>query len=299
MNNTKITFFMIVTDRDIVIANYAVKSYTKIKNIPFKLRIYSNWISSELKQKYFPVWRQFEFVEIIEYEWQSDERKPTDTRLEGPFEKCATVWDRELKRIETPYFATVDADFEILNAKFIPVMLNQLETNSNLVAISTDYGQTVQECYDPYSDEVICLNERWHTWFCIYKQEALQCNVSHAYYEEIVSGRVSRIAWDETGYFQKALKDVHKFDLAVLDAKYQPCFIHYGVFSKNVDINETNVTTYRRLQILRKNGFGKYDFLTRKLANRLNTIIFRQVDRTKYVDGWGKDRDENKKFLNP
>jgi hypothetical protein len=68
MDDVKITFFMIVTDRDILIADYAVRSYAKIKGIPFKLRVYSNWISSALKQKYFPAWHKFEFVEIVENE---------------------------------------------------------------------------------------------------------------------------------------------------------------------------------------------------------------------------------------
>lgn len=154
------------------------------------------------------------------------------------------------------------------------------------------------EIYDSYSDEVICLNERWNTWFCIYKREALQCNVSHAYYEELLSGKVRRNAWDDAGYFQKALKDDCGFDLAVLDSKYQPCFIHYGGFSKNVDINESNVTMYRRLQILRKNGLFGSDIFTRKLAGWLDKMIFNRVDRTKYVDGWGQDKDENSKLLN-
>lgn len=288
MNDIKITFFMLITDRDILIADYAAKSYAKLRNIPFKLCVYSNWISLPLKQTYFPAWRKFEFVESVENEWQTDDKKPTDSKLEGPFEKCATIWDRELKKNTTPYYATVDADFEMIDAKFIPVMLKELDANPNQVAISTDYQPKDSECYDSFSDEVICLNERWQTWFCIYKREALQCKVSHAYYEEIVSGSVRRSVWDETGYFQKALKD-SGYELAVLDYKYQPCFIHYGEFSKNVDINEKNVVLYLQTQILRKRGLlGTGDIFTRKLFGLLNKIIFNRVDRSKYVEGWGK-----------
>ena len=54
MGNVKITFFMIVTDPDLVIADYAVRSYAKIKDLRFTLRIYSNWASSSLKNVYFP-----------------------------------------------------------------------------------------------------------------------------------------------------------------------------------------------------------------------------------------------------
>jgi hypothetical protein len=295
MDDVKITFFMIVTDPDLVIADYAVRSYAKIGDRRFTLRIYANWVSSSLKRRYFPRWTKFSFVEIVDYEWQTDQNKPTDRRLEGPFERCDTIWDRELKKINTPYYATVDADFEILDGRFVPVMLAQLDSRPNLVAMATDYTPTVQEHYDSYSNEVICLNERWHTWFCIYKREALQCQVPHAYHEEVGSGPVRRYAWDTTGYFQRALREDYGFEFAVLDPKYQPCFIHYGAFSKNRDINDWNVGFYRRLQILRKRGstghdnclVGKVNHLIGKSANLLDKICFNHVDRSKYWPGWG------------
>lgn len=286
----KITFFMIVTDNDMVIADYAVRSYAKIKDIQFKLRVYSNWVSSALKEKYFSMWRKYAFVEIVDNPEQTDDNKPTDPTLEGRFEKCTTIWDRELKKIQTPYHATVDADFEILDARFIQVMLAQLDSNPNLVAISTDYSQTNSEYYDSFSDEVICLNNRWHTWFCIYKREALLCKVSHLYYEEIITGPIKRNAWDSSGYFQKALKDMYGFELAVLDSNYQRCFIHYGAFNKNRSIDETNIGLYRWLQILRKRGlFGSKDVLTPRLAGLLNKFLFRKLkkERGKYWFGYG------------
>jgi hypothetical protein len=147
-NSVKITFFMIVTDPDIGIADYAVKSYAKVQGIPFKLRIYSNWVSPHLKERYFPIWRSFDFVEIEENEWQKDKSGLQGNSLEGPYEKGFTIWDKELKKIQTPYFATVDADFEILDAKFIPVMLNHLDKESNLVAMATDYQPRVSELFD-------------------------------------------------------------------------------------------------------------------------------------------------------
>ena len=296
MGNVKITFFMIVTDPDLVIADYAVRSYAKIKDLRFALRIYSNWASFSLRNVYFPRWRKFSFVEILENEWQNDSNKPTDRQLEGPFEKCDTIWDRELKKIDTPYHATVDADFEILNAKFVPIMLARLDNDPDLIAISADYTPTIADHYDSYSNEVICLNERWHTWFCVYKREALQCQVSHAYHEEVGRGPVRRTAWDTSGYFQRALKDDYGFDLAVLEPKYKPCFIHYGAFSKNRNINEWNVGLYRRLQILRRRGLfgqenglvGKVDHWMKKAGNRLDRLCFGHIDRSKYWPGWGQ-----------
>lgn len=143
---------------------------------------------------------------------------------------------------------------------------------------------------------MICLNERWHPWFCIYKREALQCNVSHAYYEEIIPGPVPRNAWDTMGYFQRALKQTHGWQLSALDPKYQPCFIHYAAFAKNRDINEDNVALYRRLMILQRRGFfgcanwvaRKFDrFFTKPLAHCLYRILFRRVDRSRYLPGFG------------
>jgi hypothetical protein len=78
MDDIKITFFMIV-----VIADSAVRSYAKIKGLKFLLRVYSNWVSSSLKKRYFPRWRKCSFVEIVEPEGQTDHNKPTDRRLEG------------------------------------------------------------------------------------------------------------------------------------------------------------------------------------------------------------------------
>jgi len=297
MNNTKVTFFMVVTGPDLVIADYAVKSFAQIRTNDFKLRIYSNWVSSALKEKYFPEWEQLHYVDLVKNEWQTDDKKPMDPWLDGPFERHHDVLDRELKKIKTPYFATVDSDFEILDARFISVMLEQLDANPRLVAMSTDYSPKIAQHYDSYSQEVICLNERWHPWFCIYKREALQCNVSHAYYEEIIPGPVPRNAWDTMGYFQRALKQTRGWQLAALDPKYQPCFIHYAAFAKNRDINENNVAPYRRLMILQRRGFfgcanwiaRKIDqFFTKPLANCLYWIRFRRVDRSDYLPGWGK-----------
>jgi hypothetical protein len=136
-------------------------------------------------------------------------------------------------------------------------MLARLDNDPDLIAMSTDYAPTVADHYDSYSNEAMWLDERWHTWFCVYRGEALQCQVSHAYHEEVGRGPVRRTAWDTWGYFKRALKDDYGLDLAVRDPKYQPCFIHYGAFSKNRNINEWNVGLYRRLQILRRRGlFG-------------------------------------------
>ena len=156
---------------------------------------------------------------------------------------------------------------------------------------------TLQRChYDSYSNNVICLNERWHTWFCIYKRLALECGISHAVHVEEVSGPVRYKSWDTSGYFQEALKNDYNFALEELDPKHQFCFIHYGAFSKNRNIHEWNVAPYRRLQILRKRGIfghndglvGRVDGWIKRLGNIINRLCFGHVDRSKYWPGWGQ-----------
>jgi hypothetical protein len=164
--------------------------------------------------------------------------------------------------------------------------------------MSTDYNPEELERFDSYSKEVITLCERWHTCFCVYKRDALRCKVSHAYHEEIVSGPVRRRkAWDSAAYFQKALKEEFGYKLAALGQEYQSCFIHYGAFSKNRQINEKNIGLYRCLQIWKKRGFfgdwssmtKKFDDLfTKRLARRLDKWCFGKVDRSENWPGWGK-----------
>lgn len=280
---------MIVTDRDIVMADYAVRSYAKITNVPFKLVIYSNWVLSDLRRRYFAEWRALPFVEIRENPEHTDEGKPQDRRNYGPFEMCWPIWDRELKKLtDTPYHATVDPDCEILDPSFIDVMLRRLEENPRLVAMSTDYNPRIPRYYDSWSNEVIMLNERWHTHFCIYKKAALDCPVSHRYHEDVGPGPVARDAWDDTGYFQRALRAMG-YELEVLDKRYQRCFIHYGAFVMNRHIDEHNIERYRKIRLVRKLGlFGLGDPVTRLAARVVERIVFFRLDRKTYVPGWAQ-----------
>ena len=124
---TKITFFMTVIENKIAIADYCVRSYAKIRGIPFSLAIYPNYISERSKKKYVSRWRRFNFVEILEDESQQS------------LYPHWLVLDRQLRKIKTPFVATVDYDFEILGPKFIKDMLSKLDENDNLVAMSTNF----------------------------------------------------------------------------------------------------------------------------------------------------------------
>jgi len=285
-----ITFFMLVTDRDMVIADYSVRSYAKITAFPFKLVIYSNWVLSSLRERYFTEWRKLPYVEIWEDPEQADDRKPSDRQLWGPFELCYTIWDRELKKLTaTPYHATVDADFEILDPDFISAMLARLEADPKLIAMSAEYNPKTPKYFDTYSHEIITLNERWQTQFCIYKREALQCPVSHMYHVELQPGPVPRSVWDDAGYFQRGLKQMG-YELDAVDPKYARSFIHYGAFGQNRHIDEHNIARYRRVQLaLQRAQLVVPAFIMNRVGWRVNRLLFPKVDRATFAPGWGAD----------
>ncbi len=108
MNRKSITFFMIVTDPDIIIADYCVQSYSKIKNLDFELLIYSNWVNEKNKKKYFNKWKKLDFVNIIENNFQTEEYRPKLRTQQGPFEHGNPIWNRELNKINTELISTVD-----------------------------------------------------------------------------------------------------------------------------------------------------------------------------------------------
>jgi hypothetical protein len=243
---------MIVTPRDVVIADYAVRSYAKLSGRvdDFSLLVYSNYLLPAQKAHYFPLWERLPFVEIARNPHHDADLPAINGRvqrdaLEGPFEYCDPIWDRELRKIDSRLLATVDADFEIFRGGFVNFMLRRLEDEPDLVGMSTDYSPT-DIMHEPYSGNTIILNERNHTWFCIYKQTAFErSEVSHAFHREMLVGApVERNCWDSCAYFQKSLRDQDlRFDY--LHGQFRRDFIHYGAFSKNTTVTRESVALFR------------------------------------------------------
>ena len=241
---------MIVTPRDAVVADYAVRSYAKLRELDFSLRVYSNYLLPQQKAYYFPRWEQLPFVDIVRNPHHDADLRGIGERihadaLEGPFEYCDPLWDRELRRIDTPFIATVDADFELFSARFVHTMMRQLKAEPELVGFSTDYSST-DVVHEPYSGNTIVLNERNHTWFCVYKRAAFErSQVSHAFHREILPGApVERNCWDSAAYFQKSLRD-QGLRFEYLHGQFRRDFIHYGAFSKNTSVTRDNVAFFR------------------------------------------------------
>ncbi len=226
--------------------------------------IYANCLNEDFKNLYFAKWGSYDYVELFDNTQHADSLKlkagETITSPEGitrvrdaACENYDELWTRELPKIRTRYFATVDADFEILKPEFVSIMIKELENNPKVVAMSTDYTPAKQNHFDSYSNEVINLNQRWNTWFCIYKQAAQVCKVSHFYYETDMPDGKRRV-YDSAGYFQNSLIEDFGYVISVLSEKYQNQFIHYGAFSKNRSLNEKNIKIYRILSIFKKIG---------------------------------------------
>jgi hypothetical protein len=243
---------MIVTPRDVVIADYAVRSYAKLRGrvSDFSLLVYSNYLLPEQKAYYFPLWERLPFVDIARNPHHDADLPAINGRvqqdaLEGPFEYCDPIWDRELRKIDSRLVATVDADFEIFRPGFVEFMLRRLEHEPDLVGMSTDYSPT-DVVHEPYSGNTIILNERNHTWFCIYKQMAFErSQVSQAFHREMLVGApVERNCWDSCAYFQTSLREQGlRFDY--LHGKFRRDFIHYGAFSKNTTVTRESVAVFR------------------------------------------------------
>jgi hypothetical protein len=282
----KINFFMIVTDPDIYIADYAIRSYSRIKKIDFRLQIYSNYISPNIKKEYFPRWKKLGYVNLIANDFQDTLPKPTDTSQQGPFETCYDIWDRELQKIDSQFYAQADADFEILNPRFVDVMMSKLESNPKLGAISAFGTKEARIYFDTYSQEKIIANPRLNTAFCIYRRETSQSKISHQYHEEILdTGPVRRNTWDDSGYFQKSLKDNLGFNLEILSYSFDNDFIHYGAFSKNSQLNRKNLPLYRRIKLLPKISILGFH-IPQKIISQVDRKLFGHIDRSHFWDKW-------------
>jgi hypothetical protein len=281
----EITFFMIVTPRDVVIADYAVRSYARLSGrlTRFEVLVYSNYLLPEQKDYYFPRWEQFPFVTIARNPQHDADLRGISGRiasdaLEGPFEYCDPIWDRELRRIDSALIASVDADFEILRPGFVEFMLRRLRSEADLVGMSTDYSAT-GVVHEPYSGNTIILNERNHTWFCIYKKLAFErSQVSQAFHREMLIGApIERNCWDSCAYFQKSLRD-KGLRLDYLHGRFRRDFIHYGAFSKNTTVTRESVAMFRAFALLENN----VPWRVAQMIRRVRASVLPRLENNRY-----------------
>lgn len=263
----EITFFMIVTEPSVPIADFCIRSYKKLKrsNFSFELVVYGNCISPQTWTRHFEKWGRLDYVRLMDNNaYLSDSYPIAGERivtpegilrpLEGPFELGATIWTRELPRIQSPFIATVDSDFEIFCPDFIEQAHRMLNEDSTLAGVSTDYSPDNPHFHNTYLNTTHFLRRRWHTWFCLYRKECLQGNISHhMFIEKEADKEIGLKMYDDAAFLQeKLIQRGWKFD--VLPESYLRQYLHYVAFSKNTMINSNNIRLYHRYMTWMRRG---------------------------------------------
>jgi len=285
-----ITFLMLVTDKDCMFGDYAIKSFNKIykqlkenERSNFTVFIYLNNVNKNHKARYLPEWSKLPYTSVFDNTEKIKLAKPKAGEIivspeniikyrDDENENYDEIWSTELSKFKSDYIATVDADFEILNADFYFRLINQLE-DVNCIGASTSYSKT-EYCYDSYSGRNIFLHERNHTWFCIYKKEAFELSKrSHFYYEKKTAEN-EVYAYDSAAYFQEDLRVNSKKTFTHLPIDYHNSFIHYGAGSKNKSINHRNLALYRNIFILTNVGLI-HKATTNKIIQLINKLTIK------------------------
>lgn len=281
---------MIVTNRDIYIADSSISRFKSLytnffESMPFLLFIYANGLTDRFFNHFCTKWAKFPFVYIKRYFTESkyipginvfNKDKTTSKLVEGPYKPGAVIWDEELPQIATPYFCTIDADFEILKPDFIKVMFDILESDKKLAGIATDYTKT-QPYFDTYTNNSIIFHERWNTWCCMYRQDVNSCKQSH--FARKITYNDGIHSHDDTSYFQYCVQQELGLKFSELDHCWQKYFIHYGAFSKNRDIKGYFPTLlYRFLARLKKNGINGSENIVLKypdiIIKKCSSVVF-------------------------
>lgn len=293
---TSITLFMLVTNRDCVFADYAVRSYGKLRQGEgragdFVLFVYLNCLSAENKARYARRWASYPYVEVFDnaervagrdlYPGQEIVSPEGVARQRDDYaENYDELWTSELRAFQTPLVATVDADFEVLHPDFYFYLRDALAADARHVGASTSYDATARQ-YDTYSRRHLVLHERNHTWFCIYRREAFELSgVSHFYYEE-ENADGETIAFDSAAYFQHDLRARHGRTFVSLPPAFDRSFVHYGAASKNTSITPRNAWLYRAVflwstvGVFYGSGVGRVGSAVNGVVRRLSRAVFR------------------------
>src|SRR2546423_1696208 len=93
----EVTFFMIVTPRDVVIADYAIRSYARVDDLDFTLLVYSNYLLPEQYTGNTIILNERNHTHFCMYKRMAFERSQVSHAFhrellsEGPVER--TCWD--------------------------------------------------------------------------------------------------------------------------------------------------------------------------------------------------------------
>lgn len=276
----RIDLFMIVTPWDACMAKHTVPSYDAIaaRHPGLRLVIFANGLKPADKARLFPDWTARAHVRIHNNTADGDHSLPRRgdimvtaaglrIPLDGGCEHHDEVWTRELPRLSADYVGTCDADFEVLGAAFFDEMVRLLDADPSLAGVSTDYSPTDPRHWESYSQRSITLHERWHTWCCLYRREAIQAGHAHYFHSQEEEGTTH--CYDSAALMQSQLiRSGWRFEH--LPEHFQADFIHYGAFSKNVSLCDRSVLGFCRLSTLRKIGIRRISRSSNPVLSGLN-----------------------------
>lgn len=261
----EVTFFMLVTDPCALIADYAIRSYRLLARakIDFRLRVYGNCLSPFVRDRYFPRWGKLPYVELDDNRAHVTPDYPRKgqyiTSPEGVShvlswncEPPPIVWDRELRRLPSPYVAPVDADFEILDPAFVRHAMERLRQDNYLAGVSASHGEDRPNHRETYSDRIVFMHQRWDSWFCIYRKRCLDLGPSCHYFETQTADGTIHV-YDAFGYLQQTLL-AQGWRFEAVPPECQNQFIHYTSFGQNQTVTARTIAAYRRYRILLHRG---------------------------------------------
>jgi hypothetical protein len=265
--NMSVTFFMLVTSDDWEIAIYSIRSFIKVldRNPKSFLLIYCNGLSPERENRLrlesgahprMLIKSNAERLKRIEHEivpgkYYLDDSGRRHLR-EGRYEAHDEVLTRELVKIESDLVGIVDADFEVLDASFVSMMVDEFSKDPSLAFYSTDYDDThysFETCFQKWA----FIEARFHTWFCLFRRSALDCYCDFAITEKVQDGQLHM--YDTGAELQRVLTEKHGYRGKSLDRRLQRQYVHYSQFSKNRSLKGRSLRVYRCIRISRRNGW--------------------------------------------
>lgn len=300
----KLMLLTIVCPPDLFISEYAIKSMIPALSDSINLTVFFNGVSPSdqdlIKMKidcgYINYVSNYDRInnEINTISDQVGKYYKTETgaleKREGLYENGGAIWSRELIKFkEWDLVGIVDSDFEVFEPDFIPMIVNEFIVNPTLGFYSTDFGEDTQG-YDSFSNQQAVFKKRYHTWFCIYRREALEKYPHFGYVEEKRDGLMHK--WDHSAKLQEVLAESYGYVGACLEKRDRWKFIHYGAFAKNRSLNHDKLKKYRIMRIGKHNGFRH--ILRFRVFSKPVRIIF---DKAYSLLGMSKFDKERKKYI--
>lgn len=260
----KLTLLMTITPPDCGISKYSLLALKRLRNfLDYDLCVYLNGLSA---QDEVGVKAKMKDFSSVVFKSNRDWLNPKNLRVgekyktdfganefrQGLYESSGEVWSREVVLLNTPLVGIIDADFEIFDASFVSEMVDSFSLDHKLGFYSTDYAPT-RKLFDTYAQVGAFLMERWDTWFCIYRKEALE-QFHDFSYKEIGGQSALPMKYDHAAWLQKELKS-RGWEGKALSRIHEWKYLHYGAFAKNKTLVGKRLAVYRIFRILRQNGF--------------------------------------------